>query len=223
MSNPKPNTPAPVAPELEKKSQYATLAQISTVLNVEPRWINRLVKERGFPQIARGQYDLVACVHWYIVDLKRQIQDAKSGGETLNEAQARLTKANANLKEMELSRERGEIIAIDDMKKVLEKLFKPIREALLAIPKALAPQVMSRQTIAEVEELLQTSVHKSLNELADSNISDHIRGMAAASKRRASGGDVDLSASAEAQGQSVGRRPSTTKPRKQRRARTVAH
>lgn len=88
----------------------ATLEQISSFLNVTPRWINRMVKEEGMPKLARGEYDAKACIHWYIQKLKDQAEG--KGSETFNEAKTRLTVIQANKKEFEYQVLHGEYIKI---------------------------------------------------------------------------------------------------------------
>ncbi len=90
------------------KANHVTLDRIALVLNVEPRWINRLVKEQDFPREARGQYDLVKCVHWYIDHLKYQINQARDKG--VPNIEQRLKEVELKIKEYDLAKREGELI-----------------------------------------------------------------------------------------------------------------
>jgi hypothetical protein len=108
----------------DNKPKYASNEQVANVLNITPRWLNRLVKEYGMPRIAHGEYDLVKCVHWYIDYLKKQIEEARAGGESLTDAKLRLTRKNADLREIELQEKLKELLPY---KIVSDILFKGVQ------------------------------------------------------------------------------------------------
>ena len=44
----------------------ATTKQIATLLDMTPRNVTKLVKEKGFPRLDAGRFDVVASVQWYV-------------------------------------------------------------------------------------------------------------------------------------------------------------
>ena len=155
---------------------HATLAEVADFLNVEPRWINRLVKEKGMPRLNRGAYDLKVCVHWYIRFLKDQIEEAGGGGESLQRAELRKAVAEADRLEIKLARERGEIISISAAQRVISLHVKASRDRLLSIPRRAAPQCVGLEKAAIAEHLITQLVYEALNDL--SAIPDRIRDLA---------------------------------------------
>jgi phage terminase Nu1 subunit (DNA packaging protein) len=154
----------------------ATIEQIATVLNLTPRMINRHVKENGMPRVGRGDYDLVKCVHWYIDFLHDQIDRAKRGGETEQEARGRLTIAQANMKEIELARLRAEVITVEDCVKEVENAMMAVRSQFLTQAKSMSLEVSTLTTVKEIEEYINERTLESLS--ATSTLSDRIRSIA---------------------------------------------
>jgi phage terminase Nu1 subunit (DNA packaging protein) len=154
----------------------ATIEQIATVLNLTPRMINRHVKENGMPRVGRGEYDLVKCVHWYIDFLHDQIDHAKRGGETEQQARGRLVIAQANMKEIELARLRAEVITVEDCIKEVENAMMSVRSQFLSQSKSMALDVSTLTTVKEIEEYINDRTLESLS--ATSTLSERIRSIA---------------------------------------------
>ncbi len=145
---------------------YARLDQIASLLRLSERRINQLVKDEGFPRISRGQYDVMACVHWMLDHHEREIAQLKSGGESMRDAELRERKAIASMKEMELERRRGETLMRNEVMPQIEPYLKAFRESLLALPRKAAPQLQALDKITEKEEFLRDRVYEILHELA---------------------------------------------------------
>jgi len=143
---------------------YASLEQISTVLNCTPRWINRLVKEKGFPRASRGQYDIVKCVHWYIADLQKQIDEERKGTNK-KDYEAEREKYKALREKFEFERDViGSAISVDDHQARLEKIVVHINTKLEIIPSKAAVKFDLPQ---HVKKGLKELVDEIKNELSD--------------------------------------------------------
>ena len=118
------------------------------------------------PRISRGEYDMVGCVHWYVDFLHAQIQAARRGDETEQQARARLVKASANLKELELAREQGRLITQDTVKMLWERVVVAFKNRLLIIPTKLPQRLVACTQIAEMKQLLEQELYEAMHELS---------------------------------------------------------
>jgi hypothetical protein len=94
------------------------VGKIAKALNLTEQRVQQLVKE-GLPREARGRYDTVKCLRWYIRYLqmalkKKSIPTLEGGYVGEREERIRLLRADADLREIELARERSQLVAIAD-------------------------------------------------------------------------------------------------------------
>jgi hypothetical protein len=155
---------------------WASLEQIAQVLNLTPRYVNKLVKEQGMPRQGRGEYDLVMCVHWYIDFLKAQIVRSRSGDESESDARRRLLSANADIREAERARMHGELIPVKSAVEVIERGVHSFKTRMLALPTKAAGRVLGRTSLGEIKGILEDDVYQALRELENAKI--EIRGIA---------------------------------------------
>ena len=78
----------------------------------------------------------------------------------------RLLKAQAALKELELSVKNGELVPVSGVVSVWEGRIGSCRSRLLGLPGRIAPQVVGCSNIAEVKALLERHICECLDELA---------------------------------------------------------
>ena len=149
---------------------YATLEQIAHILKLTPRMVNLHVKDHGMPRVNRGEYDLVQCVHWYI-DYKDQIiKEARRGDETEQQARARLVKATANLRELELAEARRQLISVGMVKFLWERIVVTFKTKILSIPSKLPQRLIVCKDINQIKDLLEREIYEALSELSESDI-----------------------------------------------------
>ncbi len=187
---------------------YATLEQIAHLLNLTPRMVNLHAKDHGLPRIDRGQYEIVACVHWYIDHLKKLIKDARRGDETEQQARARLTIATADLRELELARAKGELIDVDLVKILWERIVASFKTKMLSIPSKLPQRLIICRDINQIKGLLDQEIYEALSELSRADID--ISNIAKGKRARAVGSEADLS-TAKAHSKPVGRQAQNAK------------
>ena len=197
---------------------FATLEQIATVLNMTPQMVNRHVKLHGMPRVGRGEYDLVKSVHWYINYLKRQIEEARKGGETEAQARQRLVIADANMKELSYARARGKMVELDIAKQLWARLVLAFKSKLLLMPSKLPTLVMGRDNPNEVREIIEKEVTEALNELSQARIDTADLSRSQSSDE---GGRGLRKPAAKARRKRVGGQRKGAEPPKQRRARKV--
>jgi len=144
---------------------YATLNQIAMLLKVTPRWINRLVREQGFPHEGHGKYDIVKCVHWRIDELEKRIQELQGG--TLRSSKERKELALAQKAEYQLGLLKKELMKVDDVIILLDKIFTLIKTKLPTNRK-IVPNLLVVKTDKEAEKILEERDNELLYELSES-------------------------------------------------------
>ena len=118
---------------------------------------------RGVPPDGKsGRWD-----GWYMTT----ILDALTANGTMDRLdltveRSRLTKAQADDREMKNELARGDQITVAEFHMMVTAAFARVRSKLLALPSKLAPLVVSVKTPAEVQAMLKDAVHDALNELA---------------------------------------------------------
>ena len=149
--------------EMERaRRDTRSLDELASLLKVEPRTINKEAKERGLPRDERGIYALSKVIPWMVADFKKQLSQARAGGETDGQVKRRHWAASAALKELELAQRKGELARIDDFIGELEPALMAMRQILLGIPKHAARELSSK----EIEVYLQSFINRTLDELA---------------------------------------------------------
>jgi len=148
----------------------ATLDQIAHLLKITPRMVNIHVKQNGMPRLSRGEYDLVKCVHWYLDYKDRLLVEARKGNETEQQARARLIRASADLRELELARERGQLVPVETIKYLWERVVVAFKTRMLAIPSKLPQRLIVTRDVNEVKGILDSEIFEALNELSAANV-----------------------------------------------------
>lgn len=146
------------------------VTKIASALNLEVRRVQQLVKE-GMPRETRGQYDAVKCMLWYIRYLQ-QVIDKKSvptldgGFVGEREERVRLLRADADLREMELAKERSLVIAIADYERTLADLILTTKARIMAMPPRLAPELVGETSRVMIQAKIEKACKESLAYLA---------------------------------------------------------
>lgn len=122
---------------------------LADVFRVSVRTIQRWEK-RGLDRARVGNgatYDLPEAVAWA---LEREQASEDTDYET---ARARRMAADAHLRELELGRERGTLVHIDDMEDLLRTPLERVAAELKAAPSRLAPELAARAGISHAAAL----------------------------------------------------------------------
>ena len=148
------------------------ISKIVSALNITEQRVGQLVKE-GMPKEGRGQYDPVKCMLWYIRYLQNALQ--KKSVPTLDggfvgerEERVRLLRADADLREIELAKERGQLIALADVEKTMTDLVLTTKARIMAIAPRLAPELVGETSRVMIHAKLEKALKEALAELAKS-------------------------------------------------------
>src|ERR1700688_4760801 len=144
--------------------------RVAQALNLDPRRVQQLVKE-GMPKEGRGQYDPVKCMLWYIRYLQAalerrsvQMTDGTFAGE--REERVRLLRADADLREIELAKERSHLVAIPDIEQMFTDLVLTTKARIMAIPPRLAPELVGEPSRVMIQAKIEKACNESLAYLA---------------------------------------------------------
>jgi phage terminase Nu1 subunit (DNA packaging protein) len=146
------------------------VTRVASFLNLTEQRVQQLVKE-GMPRESRGQYDAIKCAAWYIRYLQNALEkravptlDGRFVGE--REERVRLLRAEATLKEIELAKEQGQMIALSDVEATLTDLVLTTKSRIMAIPPRLAPELVGETSRVMVQAKIEKACKEALAYLA---------------------------------------------------------
>lgn len=93
---------------------------------------------------------------------------APSEETTLNDERLRLTKAQADERELAVQAARGELLPVEDVSQALASVMSELKSNLINLPPKLAPAVFNATTAREVEEVAKDIIHASLFRASES-------------------------------------------------------
>ena len=143
---------------------------IAKLLDLTPRRVQQLSGEGVIPRAERGRYDLVGAVRGYIRYLRDRAAAGDTGADDYGKHRARLTKARADMAEMEREQLSKELIPADDIEGAWTAATAMMRSRFLSIPSKLAPRMVSIKDANAARDLIETAIHDALKELASVTI-----------------------------------------------------
>jgi phage terminase Nu1 subunit (DNA packaging protein) len=155
----------------------ADVEKVASALNLDARRVQQLVKE-GMPREGRGQYDPVKCMLWYIRYLqhaleKKSVPLLEGGYAGEREERVRLLRSHADLSEMELSKERGRLVAIRDVDKAMTDLVLTTKARIMAVASRLAPDLLGETSRVMVHAKIEKALKEALLNLSKREAATH--------------------------------------------------
>ncbi len=149
------------------------VTKVAAALNLTPQRVQQLVHE-GMPREDRGRYDAVKCMLFYIRYLQRALEKksvpmADGGYAGEREERIRLLRADADLREIELAKERGQLVAIQDVEIAMTDLVLTTKARIIAIPPRLAPELVGEPSRVMVQAKLEKACKEALAYLAEAH------------------------------------------------------
>jgi phage terminase Nu1 subunit (DNA packaging protein) len=158
-----------------EKPRVVGIKQLAQILNLTASRVQQLVQS-GLPKKLRGKYDQDICVGWYIRYLqalveKKAIVD-EGGGVLANERQERLRllSADADLREIELARERGQLVAIEDVEHEMSDLILVTKARVLAVGARVAPELVGETSRLMIQAVIEKAHKEALTHLAKKEV-----------------------------------------------------
>ena len=145
-----------------------TTAELAALLGCTPRHLQQLAKDGITPKAARGRWPAAAVTAYC-----RHLQsDARRGPADFAAERARLTRARADVAEIELAHRRGDLLARQDVDAAVAGAFGRVRARLLVLPSKIGAEVAAVGEPAQAAEIIRGAVHDALAELAGTTIDD---------------------------------------------------
>jgi phage terminase Nu1 subunit (DNA packaging protein) len=156
------------------------VTKVASALNLDERRVQQLVKE-GMPRETRGQYDPVKCMLWYIRYLqqaleKKSVPTLDGGFVGEREERVRLLRSQADLSEIELSKERGQLVAIQDVEKAMTDLVLTTKARVMAVAPRLAPDLLGETSRVMVHAKIEKALKEALLNLSKREAPTHVSG-----------------------------------------------
>lgn len=147
--------------------------QLAEMLGLTARRIDQLADEGAVSKTGKNQFALTASVQGYLkfsASKKSNQWDsgANSGeGGGYDEHRARLTKAKADIAEIQAETMKGNFHEAGAVEAVWTDMLMNARSRLLAIPTRTAPLVRKETELPVIQDILETAVHQALIELSE--------------------------------------------------------
>ena len=140
----------------------------SYVFPFTPRRYRQFAQEGIVPRAENGQIDIVEAARTYIGHLQAKIERSESSSYT--DEKKRKTRLEADRKEIELAKLRGELIQTAVAQKLWGAVCYQIRAKMLALPTKVAPLVAALRSIPEIKDRLEKSVYEVLIEITNPDL-----------------------------------------------------
>lgn len=115
------------------------VATVAQALELTPRRVQQLVKEGWLPREETGRYDLADCLTGYASYLE-EVEGRKGVGGAIDRARARKFTAQAEIREINLAVEAGELVEGEEARASRGKRLTAVRANLLNLP-SVAPRL----------------------------------------------------------------------------------
>jgi phage terminase Nu1 subunit (DNA packaging protein) len=150
----------------------ATQRELAEHLDLSTKRISELIRDGILPsKMGRSPLNLDVCRIAYISYLRKLGgYNKRSGGGDIAEEKTRLTKAQADKAELEVSELEGQLIPAQLVQDTWTDFVANARAKLLALPSKIAHQVIALDKYAEAELLIKENVHDALLELSDNGL-----------------------------------------------------
>jgi len=142
------------------------LNTMAKLLDITPRRVNILVKQKVLPKLEKGRYAVVPVVRAYINYLRNRTVNNDVGADDYATHRARLTSAKADMAEMEREQMKDNLIPADDVADAWDAMVSNMRSKLLSIPTKSATQTFAAKNVTEAKKILKEAVDDALEELA---------------------------------------------------------
>ena len=171
--------------EKAKQSELLTVVETAERLFVTERTVRNWLKGNDLPSSESGKGRMLewrTTLAWYVGYKAEELGNDGNGSapdgnvsapdgnvgpeETYEAALSRKTRAEADLKELQLAKARGEVASISDVERVLTSSNIAIQTQMLAVPSRLATQLLGQDDHARVVTILTSEIRQVLSNLA---------------------------------------------------------
>lgn len=143
--------------------QTLTAERLCTLTGLTDRRHRQLAAEGYFPAPIKGQYQLVPTIQGMFRYFRDQMN---RGNDEFTLERLRKTRAEANLAEIRLAKERKDALDRKSVMRTWENIIMVIRQKVLALPSKVAPRMVYMDEQKVIEADLEKEVTAALESLA---------------------------------------------------------
>lgn len=145
------------------------VATIAKLLLLSDRRVQQLTKEGVIPKAERGRYELAPAVQGYIRFLQERSLRSDSSPIDYRTEKARLTKAQADLAEIEAANARGEVAPVAQIERAWANFCAETRVRARNIPERVVSSLVGCTDEREIKAILLREIDQVLTEMADAD------------------------------------------------------
>lgn len=151
----------------DEKPRIVRIKEIAAILNLTPMRVQQLAHE-GLPKKNRGKYDRDECVRFYIRYLQAIVEKrarVEEGGKIFaseREERLRLLSADADLREIELARERSGFVSTEDVERAMTELCLISTARILAVAPRLALELIGEKSRTMVQAKIERALREAM-------------------------------------------------------------
>jgi hypothetical protein len=153
----------------QAQSPHVPAATLAKLFEVTAQRIHQLAADGILVKAGRGQFELWPSVRNYIRFLRERKVNQYGGGKDTDEkdaAQVRLTKAKAEIAEMNAARMRGESLEAETVERFVGGMVMDAKVKLEAFAHKLSGQLEGADTLPKRHAIIDAAVTDVLNELS---------------------------------------------------------
>ena len=147
-----------------------TAEKFCVITSLTDRRHRQLAGEGYFPPPINGVYQLTPCLAGMVRYL-RELADRNS--DSMAEEKLRKTRAERQLAELKLARQRKESLDAQTVLKAWETILLTIRQKMLALPSKLSPRLVYFDEMPKIEAELEREINEALVDLSKPITYDH--------------------------------------------------
>lgn len=148
---------------------------LAKILNLSTRRVRQLADEGLFKKVKRGQYNLVDNINSYIAYLKTNHEANNITNESeldLDTERAKLNHIKGLQEELKLAAMKGTMHKSEDVQRVMNDMLSNFKSKLLALPSKVAPYLLARDNVSEIQDIIRKEIFEALQELSEYNPAD---------------------------------------------------
>lgn len=123
------------------------------------------------PPVVAGKIDFVKATKDLLIYYQKLA--AGQGTLTLTDERVRLTKINADRKELQLQKEKGALLHTEKAMQLWGQVAMVIKHKLLALPVKLAPLLIGARTLTEAKAVIDRAIGEVLTEISNPNLKNY--------------------------------------------------
>lgn len=145
--------------------QLVTTKELAEIYGYSDKYISELVVKHGHPKAAHNKYDLEKSFKWYI-DYLKNLHEAEIKRLKEEDTKARLERARAEEKELDLAVKKRLLIKSEDVLRSKMNDAALFKKSLLNLKRKLSPQLKYAKTEFEIAEIIDRETNIILNILS---------------------------------------------------------